>query len=321
MPSVFISYSSQQQGVAQQLETELESKGIEVWRDKAKLHVGQRWPKALGDAIAASDAILLLWSIEANQSDFVELEWNIAVAMHKPVMPCLLDNTSLPHTLTQSNCIPGGDIHQVAEKIMAALKGLPPSVPIKQQDKLLETLDAAPETEPQQVLKHFNTIINQPNWSVGGNVYQPQGDLYIGTTKTVPTKKPLVERWQTWMGLVVSILTAVTLFLSLPTTGKDFLLSWMSQSPTSRSLGGFIYDKQTHKPLPHVHITLTGAQLENAKKTSDTNEQGYFLFQESVPKETKVTLEAKLPGYVRVWFEDIEFGDSKMKFVMERDVQ
>jgi hypothetical protein len=223
MPSVFISYASQQEAFAQQLEKELTAKSITVWRDKTNLHAGQRWPKALGDAIAGTDALLLLWSANANQSDFVELEWNIAIAMQKPVMPCPLDDTSLPPTLKPSHRIPGEDVQQAAAQIMAALKGLPPSPPIKQQEKLLETLNTAPATEPQRVLQHLNTIINQPNWAVGGNVYQAQGDLYIGATKTMPTKKPLVERWQTWAGLVVSILTAITLFLSLPTKWKYFV--------------------------------------------------------------------------------------------------
>lgn len=99
MPNVFISYASEQQAVAQQLEAELAAKGVNAWRDKTRLHAGERWPKALGDAIADSEALILLWSAEAEQSDFVELEWNIAVAMNKPVMPCLLDENSLPHTL------------------------------------------------------------------------------------------------------------------------------------------------------------------------------------------------------------------------------
>ncbi len=106
MPSVFISYASQEEAVAHQLEADLKTERVTVWRDKTNLHAGQRWPKALGDAIAASDALVLLWSANAEQSDFVELEWNIAVAMQKPVMPCLLDETSLPPTLKSSHRIP-----------------------------------------------------------------------------------------------------------------------------------------------------------------------------------------------------------------------
>ena len=193
MPGIFISYVSEQKAFAQQLERELTANDIIVWRDKTNLHAGQRWPKALGDAIANSDALLLLWSANASQSDFVELEWNIAVAMQKPVMPCLLDNTSLPPTLKPSHRIPADNIHQATEQIITALKGLPPSAPMKQQEKLLETLNTVPATEPPQVLKHLNTIINQPNWSVGGNVYQAQGDIHI-TKESPETGKTFVER-------------------------------------------------------------------------------------------------------------------------------
>jgi len=95
VPRVFLSYSSQQLSFAHQLEAELTAKGVKVWRDKTSLHAGERWPKALGDAIATADALVLIWSAEANQSDFVELEWNIAVAMKKPVMPYLVLGSNL----------------------------------------------------------------------------------------------------------------------------------------------------------------------------------------------------------------------------------
>ncbi|GJL63607.1 MAG: hypothetical protein NPIRA04_22610 [Nitrospirales bacterium] len=81
MPSVFLSYASQDEAYAKSLEQGLTEHGITVWRDKTNLHAGERWPKRLGEAMADQNFFLLLWSHAAAQSDFVELEWNIAMAM------------------------------------------------------------------------------------------------------------------------------------------------------------------------------------------------------------------------------------------------
>lgn len=223
MPSVFLSYSSQQLPFAQQLEAELNEKGINTWRDKTNLHVGNWWPKALGDAIASADGLVLLWTSKANQSDFVELEWNIAVAMKKPIMPCLLDDTSLPPRLKPSHRIPGDDAARTAIQILAALQGQPPAPPTVQQSTLLKVLTSVKPAEPKQVLQQIKTIVNQPNWSVGGNVYQAQGDIHIigETDKTKNTESPKLDRWIKWVGLGVATLTFLGLLLDLPTKIVD----------------------------------------------------------------------------------------------------
>jgi hypothetical protein len=43
---------------------------------------------AIGEAIAAHDHVMLLWSKTAAQSHFVEFEWNTAVALRKTILPC-----------------------------------------------------------------------------------------------------------------------------------------------------------------------------------------------------------------------------------------
>ena len=41
---------------------DLRAHGITVWRDQDSLYGGQNWPKAIGEAIAAHDVLLLVWS-------------------------------------------------------------------------------------------------------------------------------------------------------------------------------------------------------------------------------------------------------------------
>lgn len=219
MPSLFISYASKQQGLAQQLEAALSVKGVQVWRDKTHLHAGDRWPKKLGDAIAESDALVLLWSSEANQSDFVELEWNIAVAMKKPIIPCLIEDTTLPPTLTPSHRILGRDLAKVTNQILTALQELPASSASERQHKLLNSLTTVQAAEPKQILDQIKTIINQPNWSIGGNVYQAQGDIHIIGEQSNAKKQGTnqLDAWIKWVGLGVASLILVSLLLDLPT--------------------------------------------------------------------------------------------------------
>jgi len=326
MPSVFLSYSSQQLPFAQHLESALESKGVKVWRDKTNLHAGERWPKALGDAIADSDALVLLWSTEAKQSDFVELEWNIAVAMKKPAIPCLMDDTSLPPTLKPSHCISGENIHQAVAPIMAVLIGLPPSALSKQQEKILETLDTGPTAKPQQVLKHLNTVINQPNWSVGGNVYQAQGDIHIGTGQSSPTKKPLIERWQTWVGLLVGILTILTLLVQLkkelPPVQQEQSQEEVDEATAitepqlvEQVLEGSIRDKN-NALLEGVTVTLP-QYFPQPGSTDVTNQLGRFRLTAKAAQEAYVEFQAEKDGFLR-YEDDLQLGTTTLSFTMKR---
>jgi len=298
-PGIFISYASEQEAFAQQVEKELTANDITVWRDKTNLHAGQRWPKALGDAIAASDAMVLLWSTQANQSDFVELEWNIAMALQKPIIPCPLDDASLPPTLKPSDSITGENIQQAAEQILTALKGLPPSAPIKQQDKLLKTLDTIPAAEPQQVLNHLNTIINQPNWSVGGNVYQAQGDIHI-TKESPKTAKTWVERAGAWVALVAGLLgIVVVVAVDLPEK-----LGWkQNNTKTEKSQNitiqkypfeGQVIDLQG-QGLADVNIVLTVPGQK--PQTFTTKKPGVFTFDVLTEAGKGATLQAQKPGF------------------------
>src|SRR4051794_22081527 len=99
MSAVFLSYSQKDAEQASLVERELSSRGLMVWRDQEQLRAGERWPKALGEAIAAADSLVLLWSREAASSAFVELEWTTALALKKLILPYSIDQTPLPPSL------------------------------------------------------------------------------------------------------------------------------------------------------------------------------------------------------------------------------
>ncbi len=293
-----MSYASQQSSFAQQLEAELKTKGIRVWRDKTNLHAGERWPKALGDAIAASDAMVLLWSSEASQSDFVELEWNIAVAMQKAVMPCLLDYTDIPPTLTPSHRISGNNTQQVAEEISGAMKGLPPSTPIEQHDKLREILDVAPEADPQQVLKHFHATINLQNVKVEGNITNAGRDVIYNIYSSEEKAKAEREnssaasssRWKpihTWVATGAALVSIMVGGFQIQEMLRGKPTPAVAVAPNStegkesihlQSVAGTITDPQDY-PLARVKVLLTSIEDSTLEEEYLTSENGRFQFQ------------------------------------------
>lgn len=99
MPTIFLSYSRQDAAFVAELEKRLCAGGWSVWRDVHSLRAGDRWPRKLGEAIAGCEALLLIWSNTAAHSDFVELEWTIAVAMKRQIGILVLDREPLPATL------------------------------------------------------------------------------------------------------------------------------------------------------------------------------------------------------------------------------
>ena len=112
MAKVFLSYARRDLPSLQAVLQDLAAHGIAVWRDQDNLYGGQRWPKAIGEAIAVHDVLLLVWSQEAAASHFVEFEWNTALALQKRILPCLLDQTPLPPALSAINGIDARQPHE-----------------------------------------------------------------------------------------------------------------------------------------------------------------------------------------------------------------
>ena len=89
----------------EQLAQALRAEGSTVWRDQDSLRGGQHWPQVIGEAIDTHDLFLLVWSQHAARSHFVEMEWNIAVASGKPLLPWALDETPLPAALRATHAV------------------------------------------------------------------------------------------------------------------------------------------------------------------------------------------------------------------------
>ena len=161
MTRLFISYSRENAEMAESLEKALVDQGVSVWRDQASIYGGQQWPKVIGEAIADNDAVLLLWSREAAASHFVEFEWTTALALRKTILPCLLDSTALPASLSAVNGIRFRELEHSFPRLLRSLnlEEKPPETLAARRVQLLKKLERLEITEPEQAARAVTTLL------------------------------------------------------------------------------------------------------------------------------------------------------------------
>lgn len=164
----------------------------------------------MGEAIASRDFFLLVWSQHTATSHFVEFEWNTALALRKVIVPCLLDDTPLPPSLRAINALFCKNLETALPRILQALQQPLPASNTSHAEAVINKLQTIRSTEPEQVVHAAKTLFAQQHWNVQGNVYQAAGDINV-TLAPAPEKpeKKLLERWQTWVGLIGGILAIV----------------------------------------------------------------------------------------------------------------
>src|SRR5215831_8756128 len=88
---IFISYSRQNRDAVQELSADLTLMGHEVWFDK-DIVAGQLWWERILAEIRNCDAFVFLASQQTNGSNFCQTELEYARALHRSVIPILLDD-------------------------------------------------------------------------------------------------------------------------------------------------------------------------------------------------------------------------------------
>ncbi|MBM3224340.1 MAG: TIR domain-containing protein, partial [Candidatus Tectomicrobia bacterium] len=200
MTQVFLSYTRHDLPTLQPLLRDLGTHGITIWRDQEHLYGGQRWPQAIGEAIAAHDTLLLIWSQAAAASHYVELEWNTAIALHKRIVPCLLDQTPPPPALSAMNGIETRQPREAVPHILRALQQAVTPLSPAQGAPILTALGNITATDPAAVVQAAKALFMQQGWRVQGNVYQAGGDIHLTLPPTVllcclPPTVQAQERW------------------------------------------------------------------------------------------------------------------------------
>lgn len=311
MPTLFLSYSRKDTTLVEQLEAALLAHGHTVWRDVESIRGGEQWPKAIGEAIAANHFFVLMWSQHAAQSHFVEFEWNTALALKKTIVPCLLDDTPLPPSLRAINGIPLQNFETGLPGLLKSLQQSSPAVARVQQASVLAKLQTLKSDAPEKVVAEAKAIFAQQGWNVQGNVYQAAGDIHV----TLPPpaeepKKKLLERWQTWVGLIGGVLAIVLGFIEL----REKIAPPRASNPQTDSvqapaqwltLKGQIKD-EAGMPLDSVRVLLPELNLSD---TTDAN--GVFEFRVYAPPQERVRFEAYRTGYPPLlrdpaWSEDLQ---------------
>src|SRR5271165_516437 len=97
----FLSHNKADKEVARSIGAHMILTGIDVWFDEWELQAGDSIPGKLNEGLAAFDAFVLLWSADADRSNWVRQELHSAIMRaikddSAKIIPCLLDETQLP---------------------------------------------------------------------------------------------------------------------------------------------------------------------------------------------------------------------------------
>ena len=117
---VFLSYSRADTERVAPLRDELRRLGYEVFFDVQSIDPGEQWKRRLERSIAASRTIVLCWSENTRGSEYITFEYSRGEALHKPILPWLLDKTPLPAMLEVQG-ITTADPAQAAAQLKPAL--------------------------------------------------------------------------------------------------------------------------------------------------------------------------------------------------------
>jgi len=95
----FVSHASQDIGLAAQIETVLEEKGLTVWLDRSEIRAGRLLREELRSAISGSRIVVLVWSKAASKSRWVAAEVLTAFHLGRFIVVGTRDEAALPYFL------------------------------------------------------------------------------------------------------------------------------------------------------------------------------------------------------------------------------
>jgi hypothetical protein len=92
MNHVFISHASENHAQAEAIARQLERNNIRAWISPRDIRAGQDWATEILLGIEQCTAMILLLTMEANNSVFVKREVERAISKQKPVIPVRIEN-------------------------------------------------------------------------------------------------------------------------------------------------------------------------------------------------------------------------------------
>jgi hypothetical protein len=98
-PTAFFSYSREDSEFALKLAEDLKAEGANVWLDQLDIEPGQRWARAVQEALNTSARVLVILSPASVNSTNVEDEVAFALEEHKTIIPVFYRECKVPFQL------------------------------------------------------------------------------------------------------------------------------------------------------------------------------------------------------------------------------
>ena len=171
---VFISYSRKDKEVVNEFASKLKSHGYNIWMDVDGIESGDAFKVKIVNAIRNSSLFLFFSSKASNESEWTVKEVNVAVNMHKPIIPIKLDdciyNDSILFDLSGMDYIDvniDGDLKLSVERVLRSIKKNISEEPDSYKNNKDENKDAVvAETVKLNSLNHQNDNIQENTTNV-----------------------------------------------------------------------------------------------------------------------------------------------------------
>jgi WD40 repeat protein len=93
MTQVFLSYSSQDKVTMEKIQNSLRREGLTVWTNTTDIQTGEVFTEAISRGIEQADNLVYLLSPDAIVSPYCQQELDLAVSLHKRIIPLLVRET------------------------------------------------------------------------------------------------------------------------------------------------------------------------------------------------------------------------------------
>jgi hypothetical protein len=97
-PAAFVSYSREDSEFVLRLADDLKAAGASVWLDQRDIVAGQRWDRAVEDALTECARMVVILSPDAVSSTNVMDEVSFALEEQKTIIPVIYRDCAIPKT-------------------------------------------------------------------------------------------------------------------------------------------------------------------------------------------------------------------------------
>lgn len=146
--AAFFSYAREDSGFALRLATDLRSSGVTVWLDQIDILPGQRWDRAVEDALAGAPIMLVVLSPSSVESANVQDEVAFALDEGKTIIPLLHRDCTIPFRLRRFQHI---DLRNDYDRGLKSLVGVLGAKPSHGTESSVESKAPAPEVPPRRI--------------------------------------------------------------------------------------------------------------------------------------------------------------------------